>query len=178
MLLSKIKTITIFLAALATVATSCATQHRSETALRRENQELRRQLDQLAPLQAENARLSNQLAQLRRSMPVMPLQPRAGSNGPAGSPSGTKEEANITYNFPGIPAGQIIDIYGELSGKTLIVDPSANTGQTLRFKTPKPITRSEAMKIIETALIEQAHLVIVQAPGGALSVVPLSAAQR
>jgi hypothetical protein len=69
MVIAKIKPILLFLAMLAAVATPLVMQHRSEVDLRRENEALRQQLDQLVQLQAENNLFSNQLAQIRQRPP-------------------------------------------------------------------------------------------------------------
>jgi RNA polymerase sigma factor (sigma-70 family) len=69
MAMTNIKPVFLSVAALAAVTTPLVVQHRSEMNLRRENQDLRQQLDGLAQLQAENALLSNQLAQVRQQPP-------------------------------------------------------------------------------------------------------------
>jgi hypothetical protein len=210
MVIAKIKPILLSLVALAAVATLLVMQHRSETALRRENEALRQQLDQLAQLQAKNDLLSNQLAQIRqRPLPqdehrellrlrgevellrdqsnqvltlreeVARLRGRvaAGSTSPVQSPSATKELANITYNFQGIPMSQILEIYADLCGKKLVVDPSVNQ-KLMRVQTEHPITASEAKRLIESALKEQAQVMLVPASNGTITAVSVPADQK
>jgi len=203
--MTKIKPILLSVAALAAIATPLVMQHRAEADLRRENEALRRQLDPLAQLQAENYLLSNQLAQLRQqpsaqdehrelmrlrgevgllldqSNQVLKLreqigrlrgQSEAGSSGPFFSPPRTKEVADITYNMPGVPMSQVIGIYEDLSGKKLVVAPSV-IQKLVRMQTEHPITASEAMRLIEDTLKEQAHVMLVPAGDGTISAVPV-----
>ena len=59
----------ITVAALAALSTPMVIQHNAHVRLRAENQSLSQQVDQLAPLATENQRLSNLVAQSRRSTP-------------------------------------------------------------------------------------------------------------
>jgi hypothetical protein len=210
MVIAKIKPILLSLVALAAVATLLVMQHRAEMDLRHENESLRRQLDQLSQLQAENNLFSNQLAQIQQRPPaqdehrellrlrgevgllreqsnqVLTLreevarlrgQVAAGSTSPVQSPSATKELANISYNFQGIPTVQILDIYADLCGKKLVVDPSVNQ-KLMRIQTEHPITASEAKRLIEDALKEQAQVMLVPASNGTITTVSIPADQK
>jgi hypothetical protein len=210
MVIAKIKPILFSLVALAAVATLLVMRHRAEMDLRRENESLRRRLDQLGQLQAENDLLSNQLAQIQPQPPpqdehrellrlrgevgllrdqsnqVLTLreevaqlrgQVAAGSTNLNHSPSATKEVANITYNFQGIPVSQILDIYADLCGKKLVVDPSVDQ-KLMRIQTEHPITASEAKRLIEEALKVQAGVKLVPASDGTITAVPVPAGQE
>jgi general secretion pathway protein D len=71
--------------------------------------------------------------------------------------AGSKEEvADIYYNFPGVPIEQLLDIYADLVGRTLL---RANAGPasvaattTITLKTQTKLTRSEAIIALETIL--------------------------
>jgi general secretion pathway protein D len=66
------------------------------------------------------------------------------------------EKADISYTFPAIPVEQLLDIYSDLVGRTLLratagseaIPPSA----TVTLKTESPLTRSEAIIALETIL--------------------------
>ncbi len=202
MLIAKFKTIVLSLAALAAVATPLVLQHRSEVDLRRENQDLRRQLEQLPQLLAQNDLLSNQLAQVRQQPPpldehrdllrlrgevgrlrdqsnqVLRLRQEVASlrsqsaGGSAGSQPRTQEVADIAYNFPAIPWETLLQVYADLCGKKVNASPGVGARQAVRLITERRVTASEAKKLIEDALKEQMHLVVVTAADGTISVTP------
>jgi general secretion pathway protein D len=66
------------------------------------------------------------------------------------------EKADISYTFPAIPVEQLLDIYADLVGRTLLrasvgseaIQPTA----TVTLKTESPLTRSEAIIALETVL--------------------------
>ena len=67
----------------------------------------------------------------------------------------TNEVADISYNFPGVPVEQLLDIYADLVGRTLL--KGGGTGGvskdlTITLKTETPLTRSEAIEALETIL--------------------------
>jgi general secretion pathway protein D len=66
------------------------------------------------------------------------------------------EVADITYNFPGIPIKQLLDIYAELVGRTLLratAGPEAVPDTTtIVLNTQSKLTRSEAIMALETIL--------------------------
>ena len=66
------------------------------------------------------------------------------------------EVADISYNFPGVPLKQLLDIYADLVGRTLL---RANQGPeavpettTITLSTQSKLTRSEAIVALETIL--------------------------
>jgi general secretion pathway protein D len=81
-------------------------------------------------------------------VPVVPSSPA-----PAAS---TNEVANIEYNFVALPMKQLLDIYAELVGRTLL---RANAGPdsvpdttTITLNTQSKLTRSEAIIALETIM--------------------------
>lgn len=74
MTMTKLKLGIIGAVVLAGVATPLLLQHQDQVKLRDENQALRRQVEQLNPLAAENERLSNLLAQGDRAPGIAPVQ--------------------------------------------------------------------------------------------------------
>ena len=68
----------------------------------------------------------------------------------------TGEVADITYNFPAVPIDQLLDIYADLIGRTLLrakagPDSVPDTTQ-ITLKTQSKLTRSEAIIALETIL--------------------------
>jgi hypothetical protein len=80
--------------------------------------------------------------------------------------------ADITNNMPGVPMSKVIGIYEDLSQRKLIVAPSV-IQKLVRMQTEHPITASEAMRLIEDTLKEQAHVMLVPAGDGTISAVPV-----
>ncbi len=86
--------------------------------------------------------------------PPGPSTPTAGQR-----PEATRqnvEVADITYNFPGVPIKQLLDIYADLVGRTLL---RATAGAeavpdttTIVLNTQSKLTRSEAIIALETIL--------------------------
>jgi hypothetical protein len=78
-------------------------------------------------------------------------------------------KADITYNFPGIPLGTILDVYGTLAGKKVTMAATPDPGQMLRVMTAQPLTKSGALQLLEEVLKQQAGLVIVHGKDGSLT---------
>jgi general secretion pathway protein D len=72
----------------------------------------------------------------------------------ASRPNG--EVADITYNFPGVPIKQLLDIYADLVGRTLLRATSGPEAvpdtTTIVLNTQSKLTRSEAIVALETIL--------------------------
>ena len=66
------------------------------------------------------------------------------------------EVADISYNFPGIPIKQLLDIYADLVGRTLLRATSGPEAvpdtTTIVLTTQSKLTRSEAIVALETIL--------------------------
>jgi HEAT repeat protein len=95
----------------------------------------------------------------------------AAITGQSLSHSTPAEKADITYNFPGIPLGQFLDIYRNLAGKEVTLAATPARAQTLRVITAQPLTKREALQLLEEVLQQQAGLVIVHEPDGSLTAV-------
>jgi type II secretory pathway component GspD/PulD (secretin) len=87
------------------------------------------------------------------------------------SQSAPAEQAYITYNFPAIPLGQFLDEYEALAGKKVAMQATQNASQTVHVITPRPLTKSEALRLCEEVLKEQAGLIIVHGKDGSLTAV-------
>jgi general secretion pathway protein D len=116
------------------------------------------------------AAVANPAAAPGRPAPGGP--PGMGVPAPAGTPSpgastptaGQRPEAirqngevaDITYNFPGVPIKQLLDIYADLVGRTLLratAGPEAVPDTTtIVLNTQSKLTRSEAIVALETIL--------------------------
>jgi len=103
-------------------------------------------------------------ANFRRTAPNFPTLPTAPAFAPPAAISRPMldatgqpvEVADITYNFPAVPIDQLLDIYADLIGRTLL---RANVGAdsvpattTITLKTQTKLTRSEAIMALETIL--------------------------
>jgi general secretion pathway protein D len=94
-------------------------------------------------------------------MPAMPAPPSFAPAASTARPAPdafrqTGEVADISYNFPAVPIDQLLDIYADLVGRTLL---RATTGpdsvpatSTITLKTETKLTRSEAIIALETIL--------------------------
>jgi type II secretory pathway component GspD/PulD (secretin) len=82
--------------------------------------------------------------------PATTASTTANSTGPEG------EKADISYTFPAIPVEQLLDIYADLVGRTLLRASSGSEAiqptATVTLKTESPLTRSEAIIALETIL--------------------------
>ena len=86
--------------------------------------------------------------------PAFPKFNGGGQTAEAAGPDG--EVADISYNFPAVPVKQLLDIYADLVGRTLL---RATTGPeavpdntTITLNTQTKLTRSEAVVALETIL--------------------------
>lgn len=74
---------------------------------------------------------------LRAQTPVPP-------NGPAA------EDAGYDYNFQGVDVGQVLDIYADLIGRTILRGPLP--AAQIILKTHSPLTKSEAIQALQAVL--------------------------
>jgi general secretion pathway protein D len=93
------------------------------------------------------------------NVPAIPGVPSSTAGPPsigAGSAGKTNDAADITYNFLGVPLDQLLDIYADLVGRTLLRSTSGASAvpkdATIVLKTQSPLTRSEAVVALETIL--------------------------
>ena len=66
--------------------------------------------------------------------------------------------AGCSFNFIGVDSQQVLEIYGEMAGLQLKTDSHPFSSITLA--TSKPVTKGEAIKLLEKTLKEQAGLVV------------------
>ncbi len=71
-----------------------------------------------------------------------------------GAPGNTaapeKEVAGYTYNFPGVDVNQVLDVYANLVGRTMLRAGLPNASITL--KTQTPLTKTEAIEALQAVL--------------------------
>jgi general secretion pathway protein D len=77
-----------------------------------------------------------------------PAAPAASSSAPAGSTAA--EVAGYTYDFPGVDVNQVLDIYADLIGRTLLRAGLPNAQIVLHTQTP--LTKSEAIQALQAVL--------------------------
>lgn len=63
---------------------------------------------------------------------------------------------------------QVFSIYAALAKEKLIVPASLGFRGTVRVNTTQPITRTVALKLLETTLAEQAQITIMRSTNGSL----------
>jgi general secretion pathway protein D len=70
---------------------------------------------------------------------------------PPPAPAGTNAEAaGYTYDFPGVDVEQILKIYSDLVGRTLL--RSGLPAATITLKTQSPLTKTEAIEALQAVL--------------------------
>ncbi len=80
-----------------------------------------------------------------------PATPTAGLAPGTARQSG--EVADISYNFPGVPLKQLLDIYADLIGRTLLrAAKDVPDTTTITLNTQSKLTRSEAIVALETIM--------------------------
>ncbi len=87
------------------------------------------------------------------SLPLTPIGPHAAT-APGGT--NTNEVADIEYHFVAVPLPQLLDIYADLIGRTLLHTPSGPQAvpdtTTITLNTQSKLTRSDAIVALETIL--------------------------
>ncbi|HWQ92389.1 MAG TPA: hypothetical protein VN673_12005 [Clostridia bacterium] len=88
--------------------------------------------------------------------------------------AGPKSEEAIPagiFDFQGVSIPQVLVIYKELTGANLCVDSRArNTSAQIVCKNKKPASKAEVIKMIETALLEQAAIIVTKLESNKVSV--------
>ena len=97
--------------------------------------------------------------------------PAATPSSPVPAPEQSHEEADISYNFR-MPIQQIVtEIYEPLAGKKLRLPANWQADAMVEVRTATPITRTAALKLLEEALKQQAHVTILHGADGSLSAI-------
>ncbi|MEZ0386065.1 MAG: secretin N-terminal domain-containing protein [Verrucomicrobium sp.] len=71
----------------------------------------------------------------------------------------------MSLQFPNNTITDILGIYERLTEKTLIKDSAIFEGQTISLVTPKPVEKSEAIKLIEAALLTNGYAIVAEQGG-------------
>ena len=74
-------------------------------------------------------------------------------------PSSEKLEESITLQYPNIPATDILPLYEKLTGKTLVRDANL-AGPNLNISSSQPMPKSQAIRMIEAALLLNGYSII------------------
>lgn len=116
-------------------------------------------------------------------VPAGPTAPPAGPGGPGGfgAPrrggfggfTATTPEAEtfkiegdkVSLQFPNNAISDILGIYERLTNKTLVKDTAIFEGQTISLMTPQPVEKTEAIKLIEAALLTNGYAIVADPDG-------------
>jgi hypothetical protein len=82
-----------------------------------------------------------------------------------------KKDADINFNFKGMPVEQLIGIYEEMAGKDIATPNGGWPGKLVSVVTPHPLNKQEAMQLIEELLKQQAKVQICHGSDGSLTAV-------
>ncbi|HEY1662377.1 MAG TPA: secretin N-terminal domain-containing protein [Verrucomicrobiae bacterium] len=74
--------------------------------------------------------------------PAAPITPSNGANG---------EAAGYQYDWPAVDVNQVLDVYADLVGRTLLRPPNL-PGGTITLKMETPMTKSDTIEALETLL--------------------------
>ena len=67
-----------------------------------------------------------------------------------------------TMNLENVPTSEVLTIYKQMSGLELVVDSRAkHVTSPVTFKTTTPLKKEDALKLIQSALLKQAGIVIM-----------------
>jgi general secretion pathway protein D len=80
----------------------------------------------------------------------MTTTPAATGGSPASGAAPEKEVAGYSYNFPGVDVNQVLEVYANLVGRTLLRAGLPQASITL--KTQTPLTRTEAIEALQAVL--------------------------
>lgn len=79
-----------------------------------------------------------------------------------------EDKATETFHFPAITLEQLVSVYEKWAGKPVTAPPQGWPTATIHADTSHPVTKEEAMRIVEAAMKEQAHVTIRRGPDGKL----------
>lgn len=83
-----------------------------------------------------------------------------GPGGPGGGPIGDQ----VSLQFPLNPVNDILNIYERLIGKPIVKDSSIFEGPQVSLVTPAQVSREEAVRLIEAALLVNGYILVAE-PG-------------
>lgn len=107
--------------------------------------------------------------------PQQPLQPPSQVQGPGGGPGGpggpgpgggagpgsTVNGDRVSLQFPLNPVNDILNIYERLIEKPIVKDSSIFNGPQVSLVTPAEVSRQEAIRLIEAALLVNGYVLVV-----------------
>lgn len=86
------------------------------------------------------------------------LQRPGGPGGEAGAPLGDR----VSLQFPLNPVNDILSIYERLIDKPIVKDSSIFEGPQVSLVTPSEVTRDEAIRLIEAALLVNGYVLVAE----------------
>jgi len=91
--------------------------------------------------------------------------PGGGAFGQDGVETMRIEGDKVALQFPNNPVADLLSIYERLTGMTLVKDTSIFEGATISLVTPNPVEKTEAIRLIEAALLTNGYAIVLD-PGG------------
>lgn len=101
-----------------------------------------------------------------------------GPPGAAGGVASTLSETirmdgdQIVLQFPNNPVADMLSIYELLTGITLIKDTSIFEGPQVSLATPRPVSKEEAIKLIEATLFTNGYAIVMEPDGKSARILP------
>lgn len=101
-----------------------------------------------------------------------------GAGGPGGGIASTLSETirmdgdQIVLQFPNNPVADMLSIYELLTNITLIKDTSIFEGPQVSLATPKPVSKQEAIKLIEATLFTNGYAIVMEPDGKSARILP------
>jgi len=93
-----------------------------------------------------------------------PPQPPSELQRPPGGPGGPGaiQGDRVSLQFPLNPVNDILNIYERLVGKPIVKDTSIFEGPQLSLVTPNDVSRNEAIRLIEAALLVNGYVLVAE----------------
>ena len=86
------------------------------------------------------------------------------------------EGDKVSLQFPNNSITDILGIYELLTERTLVKDTGIFEGQQISLVTPKPVEKSEAIKLIEASLLANGYAIVTEASGKSARILPTKSA--
>ncbi len=96
--------------------------------------------------------------------PRQPQQPPSQLQRPGGGPGGPGSSVTgdrVSLQFPLNPVNDILNIYERLIGKPIVKDSTIFNGPQVSLVTPSEVSRDEAVRLIEAALLVNGYVLVV-----------------
>jgi general secretion pathway protein D len=78
------------------------------------------------------------------------MTPQVPDTSPADATAPDKEKAGYDFNFPGVDAKQVLEVYSKLVNRTLLIGAVPNA--TITLKTQSKLTKTEAIEALQAVL--------------------------